>query len=509
MGSSVRPHGRMDRHDLASLRRSGRDAVASPRPSSTWRLTYVAARPCRSTSNAIRSCGRRSTHVGLVPTFSSVDARCCASAIVVCLAYIAVRAVRPAIRWVAAGTIGVRRGLVVRRRLRQRGRRAAGTAERRVELSHPGRKFGTMTDVVAAPAHRAAPTRAPSAYVGAPVRRREEREAELAVMLAPGATRPVGAGTCGRARRRPTRAGSASSATSTGSSTPGPGGAWPASARCSSPRRTTTSAPASPTRSRSPRSPPGSPAPPTCACRSSRPSRSPTTAATAPRATPPRRRSRRTCPGGGYDHAVYGADVTLAPLNLCVETLDGVRNHSWRRPAPSTPEGEVVAWADRIAYVCHDFEDAVRAGILEPADLPADGARRRRRPAVGADRRVHARGARRRRPHRRGRDDRARRGGARRRSAPSTSSGSTCGPAARRQADAGRRACSAISSSTSPTRRAGSPTVRDGEVPAPVAGSPEAAALAVHYVSGMTDRYALGLGVELLGWRPDDLPRGV
>src|SRR3954470_6914403 len=73
---------------------------------------------------------------------------------------------------------------------------------------------------------------------------------------------------------------------------------------------------------------------------------------------------------GGYDHAVYGADVTLAPLNLCVETLDGVRNHSWRRPAPFTPEGEVVAWADRIAYVSHDFTDAVRAGILQPSDLP-------------------------------------------------------------------------------------------------------------------------------------------
>ena len=84
---------------------------------------------------------------------------------------------------------------------------------------------------------------------------------------------------------------------------------------------------------------------------------------------------------GGYDHAVYGADVTLAPLNLCVETLDGVRNHSWRRPAPSTPEGEVVAWADRIAYVCHDFEDAVRAGILTPDDLPARDRRRRRAPA--------------------------------------------------------------------------------------------------------------------------------
>ena len=42
-----------------------------------------------------------------------------------------------------------------------------------------------------------------------------------------------------------------------------------------------------------------------------------------------------------------------------------------------------------------------------------------------------------------------------------------------------------------------------------VPGSPEAAAVAVRYVSGMTDRYALGLGVELLGWRPEDLPRGV
>ena len=62
--------------------------------------------------------------------------------------------------------------------------------------------------------------------------------------------------------------------------------------------------------------------------------------------------------------------MTLAALNLCRETLDGVRNHSWRRPPPATPEGEVVAWSDRIAYVCHDFEDAVRAGILVPDDLP-------------------------------------------------------------------------------------------------------------------------------------------
>jgi dGTPase len=73
---------------------------------------------------------------------------------------------------------------------------------------------------------------------------------------------------------------------------------------------------------------------------------------------------------GGYDHAVWGADVVLAPLNLCGETLDGVRNHSWSRPAPATPEGEVVSWADRIAYVCHDWEDATRAGIVTSGMLP-------------------------------------------------------------------------------------------------------------------------------------------
>jgi len=75
---------------------------------------------------------------------------------------------------------------------------------------------------------------------------------------------------------------------------------------------------------------------------------------------------------GGYHHAVYGADVVLAPLNLCVETLDAVRNHSWNRPPSATPEGEVVSWADRIAYVCHDFEDAVRAGVVSGNELPAD-----------------------------------------------------------------------------------------------------------------------------------------
>ena len=64
----------------------------------------------------------------------------------------------------------------------------------------------------------------------------------------------------------------------------------------------------------------------------------------------------------GFDHAVWGADVTTAPLNLCAETVDGIRNHSWSRPSPATPEGQVVGLADRVAYCAHDLEDAIHAG---------------------------------------------------------------------------------------------------------------------------------------------------
>ena len=74
----------------------------------------------------------------------------------------------------------------------------------------------------------------------------------------------------------------------------------------------------------------------------------------------------------GYEHGPWGADVVLPPLNLCAETLDGVRNHSWSRPAPATVEGEIVSWADRIAYCAHDLEDAVHAGIVDPADIPSE-----------------------------------------------------------------------------------------------------------------------------------------
>jgi dGTPase len=62
----------------------------------------------------------------------------------------------------------------------------------------------------------------------------------------------------------------------------------------------------------------------------------------------------------------------LEPQNLTWEVLDGIRTHSWKiEPGPETPEGMVCRFADRIAYLTHDVEDAIRAGIVTPDDLPS------------------------------------------------------------------------------------------------------------------------------------------
>ena len=58
-------------------------------------------------------------------------------------------------------------------------------------------------------------------------------------------------------------------------------------------------------------------------------------------------------------------------LNLTLEVLDGIVCHTGRERA-ITAEGRIVARADRIAYVCHDIDDAERAGILREEDLPAE-----------------------------------------------------------------------------------------------------------------------------------------
>jgi dGTPase len=57
-------------------------------------------------------------------------------------------------------------------------------------------------------------------------------------------------------------------------------------------------------------------------------------------------------------------------LNLTLEVRDGIRNHTGEG-YPSTREGEIVRVADRIAYVNHDVDDALRAGIIRFEDLPA------------------------------------------------------------------------------------------------------------------------------------------
>ncbi len=215
---------------------------------------------------------------------------------------------------------------------------------------------------------------------------------------------------------------------------------------------------------------------------------------------------------GGFDHAPWGADVTLQPLNLCAETLDGIRNHSWSLPAPRTPEGEVVSWADRIAYVCHDFEDAEAAGIVTADMLPEIVAERCGR-------------------------DRSRQLGTfvRAMVAATTATGRIgmlpdiaealaefrrfnyeyvyLRPASQQQAAAVVSLLRALVEHYADRPHA----IPHQTVAAALgeradyvdAGGPEALRAAVAYVAGMTDRFACQQGLAHLSWDPAKLPRGI
>ena len=208
---------------------------------------------------------------------------------------------------------------------------------------------------------------------------------------------------------------------------------------------------------------------------------------------------------GGFDHAVWGADVSLADLNLCAETLDGIRNHSWSRPAPWTPEGEVVSWADRIAYVCHDWEDAVSAGIVAPSMLPAtvrarcgeSRSRQLRSFIEGMVTTATARGA-------IGMDEEL---------AEALAAFRQCNydhvylrPASVTQGVSVVAVLRALVEhfADRPYRIPGVSGAADL-----AGGTEDAVVAAVAYVAGMTDRFAMGVAVAELGWDRDSLPRGV
>lgn len=201
----------------------------------------------------------------------------------------------------------------------------------------------------------------------------------------------------------------------------------------------------------------------------------------------------------GFHHATWGAEVVLAPLNLCNETLDGVRCHSWSLPNPTTAEGQVLSWADRIAYCTHDLEDATRAGIVDPSDLPSGVSG-----VVGTTKRDQLHG------FITAMIDCVERYGV---VGMARDAGEALAllrefnyeriytrPSSVRQGSAVVEVLSALVDffAENPSR-----------VPAHHRGEVGPLHAAVAYVAGMTDRFAFRSAVELLGWPLERLPRGV
>ena len=75
----------------------------------------------------------------------------------------------------------------------------------------------------------------------------------------------------------------------------------------------------------------------------------------------------------GFYHNLQSVRVveTLENMNLCHETIEGIKTHSWGYK-PVTPEAQIVQYADKIAYINHDIEDSIRAGVISEQDLPRD-----------------------------------------------------------------------------------------------------------------------------------------
>jgi dGTPase len=78
--------------------------------------------------------------------------------------------------------------------------------------------------------------------------------------------------------------------------------------------------------------------------------------------------------GQGFRHNEHSLRVVevLEDLNLTAPVRDGILRHSSGAGEPSTLEGKIVRLVDRIAYINHDIDDAVRAGVIALVDLPRE-----------------------------------------------------------------------------------------------------------------------------------------
>ncbi|MGB9885385.1 MAG: deoxyguanosinetriphosphate triphosphohydrolase [Moorellales bacterium] len=76
-------------------------------------------------------------------------------------------------------------------------------------------------------------------------------------------------------------------------------------------------------------------------------------------------------PGFRHNEQSLRVVEVLEDLNLTWEVRDGILYHTGKK-RPHTLEGEIVRLADRIAYINHDIDDALRGGVLTEADLPRD-----------------------------------------------------------------------------------------------------------------------------------------
>ena len=59
-------------------------------------------------------------------------------------------------------------------------------------------------------------------------------------------------------------------------------------------------------------------------------------------------------------------------LNLTEPVREGILRHPWKEAPPASPEGRIVRLVDRIAYINHDIDDAIRAGVIARGDLPRE-----------------------------------------------------------------------------------------------------------------------------------------